>query len=140
MKILNGIIDLGSDVLAEPGLLETAFLASPIGPIASVFVNSGVHHSYKLQVMNVEGKNFLPLLYFTDGKLAEIHLHSVDESKTSWEAYSPQTEAVNKLDNDNWLKQVLGSSPPYKFPWGLIESIFDQKGGMSFILFRYSQS
>lgn len=140
MTILDGKVDMGPGLVIEPGLTEAKFLNSPVGMAATVFVKNGVHHSYKLQNTDVEGKNFLPLLYFSGGVLTEIHLHSVAVDEKNWAAYSSQSEATHKLDNDSWLQKTLGVAPPYAFSWGAIESVLDQNGGMTFVLLRYLKS
>ncbi len=137
MTILDGKVDMGGGLVIEPGLTEAKFLSSPVGMAATVFVKNGVHHSYKLQNTDVQGKHFLPLLYFSDNVLTEAHLHSVAANEKNWTAYSSQTEAAHKLDNDSWLQKTLGAAPPYAFSWGSIESVLDQKGGMTFVLLRY---
>lgn len=137
MTINEGRIDIGTGLVIEPGLTESKFLNSSVGKTATVFVKNGVYCSYKLQDTNIDGKIFLPVLYFSDGELVEVHLYVETIAGKSWATYSSQSEMAQKLKNDNWLQKVLGLTPPYIFSWGKIESVIDQKGGMAFILLRY---
>lgn len=137
MIIADGKVDTGVGLVVTPELTEQKFLSSPAGMTATVFVQNGVHHSYKLKNTHVEGKMFLPVLYFSGDILTEAHLHSVTGEKEKWPTYSSQSEAAHKLDNDNWLRERLGVTPPYVFSWGSIESVLDQKAGTTFVLLRY---
>lgn len=136
MTILDGNILLGSDFLVTPKLTESNFLESTLGVEATIFISNGTHHSYKLKETNIEGKNFLPIIYFSENILTEIHLHLVDQKY--WDKYSEKSESLKKTMCDNWLRDILSEWPPYHYSWGSIESVFDKKMGASFILIRYS--
>lgn len=137
MTIRDGKVDIGHGLIVGPGFTESEFLGSPSGMAANVLIKNGVHHSYKLQNTEVVGKNFVPLLYFSTGVLTQIQLHPVAEVNESWSAYSPSSETAKKFANDSWLTKTLGEAPPYSFDWGMIESVFDANGGMTFVIFRY---
>lgn len=137
MTIIQGSLDTGEGLLIDSGLKEFQFLESPLGPVAKAFVRSGVHNSYKLPPMNIEGKLFIPVIYFRKGLITEIHLCPVGGGEMKWSVDSPKREVANKLDNDRWLTGAIGSQPPYLFPWGLIESVLDEKSGTSFVLLRF---
>ena len=140
MTIFDGKINAGSGLIIGPGFTEAEFLSSSAGMTAKALVKNGVHHSYKLQNIDISGKNFLPVLYFSDGELVEIHLHSVTDGERNWTKYSSQSETAHKLGNDNWLQKTFSKAPPYAFSWGAIESVLDQKGGMTFVLLRYAKT
>lgn len=140
MTIAKGEIDTGAGLLIEPMLTEKVFLGSSVGMTASVFVKNGNICSYKLRNLNIEGKGFLPVLYFTNEALAEIHLHPVVNEERSWATYSLQSEMAHKLNDDNFLQKIIGTKPPYVFSWGVIESLLDEKNGTAYILVRYKKS
>jgi hypothetical protein len=41
-----------------------------------------------------------------------------------------------KIAHDALLENELGN-PPYRFSWGIVESVFDKKGGGSQIIIRF---
>lgn len=139
MTILDGKIDIGTGLVIEPRLTEAQFLSSFAGTAAMTFTQNGIYHSYKIQNMDVEGKNFLILIYFADGILTEVQLHPEFIKNNKWAAYSSKDEVDNKLSNDSWLQKTIGAAPPYVFSWGSIESVLDKKSCMTFILLRYKK-
>ena len=63
-----------------------------------------------------------------------------------WSAEWQIVPAKNALDipwqkfkgHDEWLRLELGE-PPYRFPWGQLESNFDSKGCASAIIVSYAE-
>jgi len=82
---------------------------------------------------SISNKNFIVSIYFVNKYLKEIHLYNAEDNSEDW---LESNELDRKRRQDEWLNSLLGKGS-YKYPWGVIESVFDPKGGFSSIIIRY---
>lgn len=55
----------------------------------------------------------------------------------SWTSWSEKDQLEVKKANDSWLSEEIGDIPPYKFSWGEITSVYNQREGSSYIAIKY---
>jgi hypothetical protein len=141
----DGRIDVGAIIL-EPALDEASLLAA-VGDNAKPLVHNGVYRSYLLTKATVNGRDFRPSAYFTDGQLASVHLTYADpqaEGGSAWENYSFERERAIARDDAQWLTDTLAGigslTDTYTFKWGRIWSGFDEHCGFSSIVVSYNQA
>ena len=119
-----------------PGLTRAAFLASPLGARAEMWVQNEPHCAYRAQARS-RGKRFVLVLRF-QGE----NVHSVEVALTgdrwgaSWDDWSEARERDRQRAHDAWLRGHLGP-PPYDYTWGTVESCYDERSGASMIVVRY---
>jgi hypothetical protein len=61
--------------------------------------------------------------------------HSAEPFGLSWGDWSKEKELARKNFHETWLNQIY--APVGRYPWGKIESLYDDRGGSSSILIRY---
>lgn len=113
--------------------LDDFFAGVDKDEIVSFSRNSNIELYLKPQ----KSKNsfFIVRLFFEcDNKRLKYVLLSAqdDNSIPSWDTWSRENELERKVRNDVWLQEELGV-PPYKFTWGMLESVFDEKAASSYI-------
>lgn len=87
------------------------------------------------------GKDYFALrLFFSrEGGLVHLLLSLRDDgSVPTWENWSQERELQKKARNDRWLKKELGE-PPYVFPWGSLQSLYDPREASSYIALEYKE-
>ena len=136
--LLDGRVDLGSGVLVTPDLTEEAFLASAGGAAAEPFVMNGPHRSYKLKPTATLGPDYLPILYFSDGRIRTVQLADPGRPGETWADWSEASERALQKTYDAWLKKTLGWRISRRTRWGEIGTHYDAKAGYSFIYFHYA--
>tara|TARA_B110001469_G_scaffold41615_1_gene41128 strand:- start:325 stop:738 length:414 start_codon:yes stop_codon:yes gene_type:complete len=119
----------------RPGLLEEEFLSSRFGDEAEEDIFNGEYHSFDLESLNVEGTLFGARIFFKGGKLWMLNLRKVTR-QVSWSDWSEAQELQVKQEHDRFLSENLGEGER-SFKWGKIESVFDGKSGVSWIVLRY---
>ena len=119
-----------------PGLTRRAFLASPLGPRAEVWVRNEPHCAYRAR-LRAGGKPCVLVLRFYGEELRGVELALTGERwGTTWDEWSESRERDRQRAHDAFLRAHLGP-PPYAYPWGTVESTYDPKGGASTIVIRY---
>ncbi len=137
-ELLAGRVDLGSGVVVTPDLTEDAFLATPGGAEAEPFVINGPHRSYKLKPTAALGPVYLPIVYFSDGRIHALHLSHPGRPGETWADWSEASERALQKTYDAWLKRTLGWRMSSRTRWGSIGTHYDAKAGFSFIYFHYA--
>ena len=140
-----GLIDVGI-VELRPRLEEGSFLAAVADDVRPL-VHNGAHRSYVLPKVTLEGREFRPSAYFSDGRITSVHLTWADpttEGGSAWENHSLERERVIATEDAKWLATVLepkGSlTETHTFAWGTVWSGLDQRAGFSLVALRYSES
>lgn len=129
-----GRFELGGFVV-EPGLSEAAFLAAAPEGVPERSVHNGVHRSYRLPVADLDGRDFIPVVCFSDGALTRLDLTHAGGAGGSWDDYSADAERGAQRENAAWLARALGA--PAEFDWGRAGSFFDPKGGSASIVITF---
>jgi hypothetical protein len=97
----------------------------------------GGYFNYHLKPQKIEEADFLVTLFYHNNQLVMIALILVEENEVlRWETWSLEKEMHRKQKHDEWLFKIIGPAP-YKYPWGLIESGYSKKSGVSNIVIRY---
>lgn len=125
-----------------PALTVEEFLASPLAKDAKTLVTNEDWCSWSLPPHFMNSSSFAVSLFFHNGtfrkgRLARLHLASVDPKfGESWCDWTKEREESRKQFHDDWLTCALGQSGGL-WPWGRVDSVFDQKSGCSIIIVRY---
>ncbi len=122
----------------SPALTRAAFLDSPLGAQARVWVRNEPHCSYRVEVQ-LGAEPFVVVLQFLGQALRSVSLAMLRGrwGSTSWDDWSEAVERERQDAHDAWLREQLGS-PPYTYAWGEIESSYDPRSGASAIVIRYA--
>jgi hypothetical protein len=141
----DGRIELGGGLTLDGGLTETTLLAATAG-LARPLVHNGIYRSYLLPKTALNGRDFRPSVYFTDGRIVSVHLTWADpetDGGSAWESHSFDRERSIAEADATWLAATLdgvgSTTATYTFEWGTIWSGFDDRGGFSSIVVRYGQ-
>jgi hypothetical protein len=59
------------------------------------------------------------------------------ENDPTWKKWSEKEEKILKRFHSKILFRLLGI-PPYRFLWGKVESIYDERSASSYIVISYS--
>jgi len=121
-----------SGVEVKPLLELSRFIASVLGKHAK----KSFQHADWLNYQAPIGDSLDAVFVFKGGVLVETRLSMRSTQESSWTTWSEAEEAKRKAGHDALLRQELGN-PPYRFSWGVVESVLDQKGGGSQIILRY---
>lgn len=85
-------------------------------------------------------KYFSIRLYFSRKNKVLTHLLislQKNASIPSWTSWSEKDQLEVKKADDSWLSEEIGDIPPYKFSWGEITSVYNQREGSSYIAIKY---
>lgn len=75
-------------------------------------------------------------LFLKETKLIEITFSVGEAEDDTWENWSEENERERMDLHDCILRESLGS-PPYIFPWGIVNSILDPHDRCSVVIVRY---
>ena len=135
MTLEAGIVPISATERIGPGLTEAAFRASPRGAGAREFVRNDPHRSYVLKPISFEGRDWIAVVYFTDGRLMRASLSRITDR--TWLTVDPEYEqqwtAALKPEMETRLQRKL----PATFPWGEISVAFDQHTMSGSLIFSY---
>jgi hypothetical protein len=121
-----------------PALTRAAFLDSPLGVQARVWVRNESHCSYRVEVQ-LGPEPFVVVLQFLGQTLQCVSLAMLRGrwGSSSWDDWSEEAERERQDAHDAWLREQFGP-PPYTYPWGAIESTYDPRSGSSAIAIQYT--
>lgn len=123
----TGSIDIG-EITLSPTLTVDQFKNS------SLYNGISLERLYTIkEIKSIANKKFIVSVYFKNNFLKEIHLYDAENNSKDW---SKENKMDKKKRQDEWLKSLLGREA-YNYSWGIIESVFDPKGGFSSIIIRY---
>jgi len=134
MKVhrLGGVVEFKQGSIVPP-TERSSFLASALAQGAEVVVQNEPHMTYRIRPER--------------GVAAAVHFEGAKLRTVSWQfelppdkeaVWSVEHELERKQLHDDWLQRELGD-PPYRFPWGHLESNFDSKGCASAIIVTYAE-
>jgi hypothetical protein len=133
----NGKLTVAENLLISSQLTKSEFLVSQVGHQAQLVVNNLPYTKYRFTAPTDLGLLSVLTLTFVGEILRDVNIYPLwTKESTQWTDSQQLIEQANKLYNDTLLEKLLGD-PPYKYSWGEIMSIYDQKGGSSSIIIRY---
>ena len=147
VHLRDGKIDLGGGITLDPALTEETLLSEARNR-AEPFIHNGPHKSYRLPAVELNGRPFVPVVFFSNGALTMASLAWADPSRVigddPWKNWSEQRERARAADDAAWLAKVLTgigtSSDTYTFGWGIVSSGFSPQSGGASITLRYTGS
>ena len=137
MTLEAGIVPISATERIGPGLTEAAFRASPRWGGARAFVRNDPHRSYVLKPVSFEGRDWIAVVYFTDGRLMRASLSRITDRTwlTLDPAYEQRWTAALKAEMETRLQRPL----PTTFPWGEISVEYDQHTMSGSLIFSYCE-
>jgi hypothetical protein len=134
MKVhrVGGVVEFkGGSIL--PPTDRSSFLASALAQGAEVLVENEPHITFRIR----PERGIAAAIHFEGAKLRNVswQFELPPEKEAVWSA---EHELERKQIHDDWLKRELGA-PPYRFPWGYLESNYDSKGCTSAIIVTYAE-
>lgn len=102
----------------DPRLERAAFLATPLGAKAERWFVNGSFETYRI----FPEPGIVATADFRDGRMVMVSL-AFSLPDDSPENVSVPHELMRKEKHDAWLREHLGE-PPYRYNWGLVESVF----------------
>ncbi len=135
----TGAIEIATErLLLSASLSRAEFLAAPLGAHAKVSVRNEPYCSFVLGPHELAGQLFSVVLYFHGAQLWQVELSAHDGGlRASWDDWSEAQELARKRLHEAWLKRTLGRAGG-TYSWGMVESVYDPKGGASSIIVRYA--
>lgn len=127
------------EVVLGPGLTRELFLASRLAEHARPLVINEPYCRYAVSVPPGElgEPAFVVSLQFHGPALVSLSLAASDARfGTSWFDWTEEKQRALRGYHDEWLRETCGLEPG-QYPWGVLESDFDPKGGGSSITVRY---
>ena len=120
-----------------------AFLNSSLAKRASIEVENGQYCSWRLPPTKWEdGKWWVTVIYFEGERLYQLILAASEtEASRGWEDWSEERERDLKIHYATILKKTIGFSGvgPDKFPWGMVETVYDERSAGSYIIIKYEK-
>lgn len=126
----NGAITFASGAITRD-LGRANFLATPIGTAAEAIREVASSATYRIQPES----GVIATVRFREDALEVVIIlfEMVGDSEEHW---SRDRELERKAIHDKWLLAEIGP-PPYRFSWGDIESLLDEKACVSEIVVGY---
>jgi len=112
---------------------RSAFLASTLGTGSDIFVSNEPFMTYRF----VPEPGITATASFEGDRLTGITV-MMRMSTDDDQIWTEKLEIARKRIHDDWLRAEFGE-PPYRFDWGSIESIFDQKSCIGDVIISYSR-
>ena len=124
-------------------LTREVFLNSSLAQGASVQVENGEYCSWRLSPTKWENdKWWITVVYFKGELLYQLMLAASEaEVSSGRESWSEEREMSMKSYYESVLEKLFGFSGvhPYKFHWGLIETVYDERSLGSYIIIKYAK-
>ncbi|MDE9566629.1 hypothetical protein KKI93_22095 [Xenorhabdus bovienii] len=139
MIYFNGDISLNG-IIINPLITLDDFLTLTLDLNPKKMYDFEGRVSYSIDDILFLDKNYIINVVFQDGVIDFINLLPFNKEKENKiNVFTNENQMRNKLINDDLLKSLFGSSEKLFFLWGNIESVDDNKSGMSYIIISYKQ-
>ncbi|CBJ80428.1 hypothetical protein XBJ2_520048 [Xenorhabdus bovienii str. Jollieti] len=139
MIYFNGDISLNG-IIINPLITLDDFLTLTLDLNPKKMYDFEGRVSYSIDDILFLDKNYIINVVFQDGIIDFIKLLPFNKEKENKiNVFTNENQMRNKLINDDLLKSLFGSSEKLFFLWGNIESVDDNKSGMSYIIISYKQ-
>lgn len=132
----NGVIKLGEDFVIDKSFTVDRMKKLGDKYPVEMLSGNGVYASYKTKPFKYLNKNVIFVLSFEGNEISRVGIYFFKPS-SAWSESVVQEEKDKKLDQDLWLKQIFGRDGPYCFPWGKVESLYDQRSCSSSIVVSF---
>ena len=121
----------------SPATSRDEFLRSTLIQDANIQVQNEPYFSWRLKPTKWEdGKWWVVVVYFEGEKLIQVRLAACEyETDPGWEEWSEESEIHLNKYHMGLVQRLLGLSD--RFPWGNVETSYDEKSGGSFIIITY---
>lgn len=132
IRVDTGAVEFHKGAIG-PMIGKPAFMASSIGTGSELLVSNGPF----------ETRRFFPesgiaaTASFVNDRLTTVTV-MIQMPTDNDRLWTEDLEMTRKSIHDDWLRAELGE-PPYRYYWGDISSVFDQKGCLSDIIFSYAE-
>ena len=127
----DGSVDLGGAIVA-PSTSRAIFQMTALGRNAKkLFDEDG-----KLTLQIQFEQELAVALVFKDSRLNEVRLSLGMLPSRNYSDLSSMDLELVKQDHNEFLKRYLGN-PPYRFAWGVVESVAGMNNGGNEIIIRY---
>jgi hypothetical protein len=124
-------------LIIRPDVNRDEFVASSLGESARPIVQNNQYATYSV-TFNIGTSLFCASLVFESQKLHSVQVKKINPG-TTWSNWSEAEELEHKSEHDRLLFSLLGT-PPYKFVWGEIVSMYDPRSGSANINIQYRKS
>ncbi len=96
----------------------------------------------RLAFISKAGRRFIVNPVFDQDGMIIAYLIALDDPKlgSSWEHCSEENETQRKKIHDHFLQAEVGVKPPATFPWGKLESRYEERSFLSMIIVDYLRS
>ncbi|NHB90465.1 hypothetical protein [Photorhabdus tasmaniensis] len=139
MIYINGDINLNG-IIINPLITLDDFITLTLDLNPKKMYDFEDSISYSIDDILFLDKNYIVSIVFKNGIIDFIKLLPFDKEKENEiNVFTNENQMRNKLINDNLLKLLFGSSEKLFFLWGSIESVADNRSGMSYIIIAYKQ-
>ncbi|CDG16664.1 hypothetical protein [Xenorhabdus doucetiae] len=139
MIYINGDISLNG-IIINPLITLDNFIALTLDLNPRKVYDFEGRVSYSIDNMLFLNINYIVSVVFQDGIIDFIKLLPFNKKKENEiNVFTNENQIRNKLINDNLLKSLFGSSEKLFFLWGNIQSVDDNRSGMSYIIISYKQ-
>lgn len=132
----NGVIKLGEDFVIDKSFTVDRMKKLGDKYPVEILSTNGVYVSYKTKPLNYLNKKVIFVLSFEKDIISRVGIYFFKPS-SAWSELAVHEEEDKKLDQDLWLKQIFGRDGPYFFPWGKVESLYDQRSCSSSIVVSF---
>lgn len=138
ININNGNLKLDNGVMIGNKFTKEKFMVSKLFNDVVKNDDYGYTWYYIKPQMICSFRFIITLLFSPNGSLNTVTLciNSSNELLT-YNNYSEVRNQNNFVFHNSFLKEYVGE-PPYKYNWGTIASVIDQKSGSSHIIIRYN--
>jgi hypothetical protein len=130
----TGTIKLPAKTIVVSGqLTREQFLSSTLANQSQVLVRNEPHCSFKLPSVSFDGHFFAWNLWFHGSTLQRVSIACADSQfGSSWSDWSEDKEQARKQFHDHLINSTFGERLGNgHFPWGSVESIYDERSGGS---------
>lgn len=116
-----------------PWIDKSAFLASTLGTGSDIFVSNEPFMTFRF----TPEPGITATASFDGERLTSITvmMRMPTDDDRLW---TEELENARKRIHDDWLRAELGD-PPYRYGWGSIESVFDQRSCIGDLIISYSR-
>ena len=133
----TGQLTIG-ELIIGPHLRRDDFISSPSFRKGGYTNQPLDWYMAEAKLQRAQETQFSTGLLFRGQQLDSVHLALSDRRfGTNWSDWSEKAELARKAAHDALLDQHLGSRR--LFPWGSVDSVYDQKGGGSLIVIQYQR-
>jgi hypothetical protein len=125
------------DVALSPKMTREEFLASPLAKNSKIGISNEPHCSWRIPPSFWKDRWWSVMVYFLDQKICMITLSAWEnQDGPRWEDWSKEEQLRLKEFHSKTLRGLFGFFP-YRFSWGKVESIYDEKSASSSIVISY---